>query len=418
MNSTQGSPVDPSAARSVAEAVVEERLRLLAGLIRVTGDWELAQDCLQDAVERALVRWPTDGIPANPAAWLATTAARRAVDELRRRRLDTRKMALLAARDDGDPLPDNVFHDDQLELVYTCAHPALPMASRVALTLKAVGGLTTRQIAAAFLVSESTVGQRLLRARNKIAHAGIRLSVPAPDRRAERIAGVHAVLYLIFTQGYARIETDDGVQLADEAVRLAAQLARLQPDDAETLGLYALLLLQHARRRARVSASGRLIPMEEQDRDRWDGDMIRAGVAALEAAGRTEKPAGPYRLQADIAALHATALSVLATDWAELVRLHDQLVRVHPSPVMALNRAVALGFRDGPEAGLAALDALDADPRLAGYFLLPAARADLLRRALRPSESASWYRQALVLVENPGERAFLQRRLHEMLDRC
>ena len=401
---------------SITQAVADERLRLLAGLIRVAGDWELAQDCLQDAVERALLRWPTDGIPANPAAWLATTAARRAVDELRRRRLDTRKMALLAARDDVDPLPDNVFHDDQLELVYTCAHPALPMASRVALTLKAVGGLTTRQIAAAFLISESTVGQRLLRARNKIAHAGIRLSVPAPERRAERTAGVHAVLYLIFTQGYATIETDDGVQLADEAVRLAAQLARLQPDDAESLGLFALLLLQHARRRARVSESGRLIPMEEQDRDRWDSDMIRAGLAALDAAGRTGQPAGPYRLQAGIAALHTTAPSVLATDWAAVVRLHDHLLHVHPSPVMALNRAVALGFRDGLEAGLSALDALGPDPRLAGYFLLPAARADLLRRAGRASESAGWYRQALVLVENQGERAFLQRRLHEVLD--
>ena len=406
----------PSVAASIAEAVAEQRLRLLAGLIRVTGDWELAQDCLQDAAERALLRWPTDGIPTNPAAWLATTAARRAVDVQRRRRLDSRKLTELASRDSGDPLPDNVFHDDQLELVYTCAHPALPLASRVALTLKAVGGLTTRQIAAAFLVSESTVSQRLLRARNKIAHAGIRLSTPGPDRLAERTAGVHAVLYLIFTQGYATIETQDGVHLGDEAVRLAGQLARLRPDDAETMGLRALLLLQHARRRARADGAGRLIPMEEQDRGRWDGAMIATGLAALDAARSGPEPAGPYRLQAEIAALHATAPSAGATDWAGVVTWHEELLRQHPSPVVALNLAVARGFRDGPEAGLAALDALEDEPRLAGYFLLPAARADLLRRSGRAAESASWYRQALVLVESPGERAFLQRRLHEALD--
>ena len=377
---------------------------------------------MQDAVERALLRWPDDGIPDNPAAWLTTAAYRRALDVLRRRRTEARKLQELAsmARNDqvngSDPHPDSdIYRDDQLRLVFTCCHPALPLAGRVALTLKTVAGLSTAQIARAFLVSEATMGQRLLRARNKIAHTGIRLQVPEPHRITERTTGVLAVVYLVFTEGYATPETPDGADLAAEALRLAGLLSRLLPENDEIHGLQALLLVQHARRSARTDSDGNLVPMEEQDRGQWNHSMIAAGVSELDVARASGRPPGPYRLQAEIAALHAAAVTAAATDWARVVAGYDALLLAHPSPVVALNRAVAVGFRDGPEAGLDALAQLNGDARLAGYHLLPASRADLLRRAGRREEAATAYRQALTLVESAGERAFLQRRLREVL---
>jgi RNA polymerase sigma-70 factor, ECF subfamily len=377
---------------------------------------------VQDAVERALTRWPGDGIPDNPAAWLTTAAYRRALDVLRRRRVEAQKLQEVAAmagieRSSGsqpDPYAE-VYHDDQLRLVFTCCHPALPLGGRVALTLKTVAGLSTAQIARAFLVSEATMGQRLLRARNKIAHTGIRLQVPEPHRLAERTAGVLAVIYLIFTEGYAAPQSDDAAGLTDEAVRLAELLTRLFPQDAEAHGLRALLLLQHARRPARTNEAGDLIPMEEQDRNRWDDAMIAVGLTALETARAAGGPAGPYRLQAEIAAVHAVAPTAAATNWTKVIAGYDALLRLQPSPVVALSRAIAVGLRDGPDAGLDLLERLSSEPRLKSYHLLAAAQADLLRRAGRREEAAAAYRTALTMVETSGERRFLQRRLHEVL---
>ena len=363
-------------------------------------------------------------MPDNQAAWLTTAAYRRALDVLRRRRIEANKLQEVAAMadlnrsagngSDSDPYA-GVYRDDQLRLLFTCCHPALPLAGRVALTLKTVAGLSTRQIAAAFLVSEATMGQRLLRTRNKIAHAGIRLRVPVPHRLAERTAGVLAVVYLVFNEGYAGTEGEGRTDLAAEAVRLAELVAHLLPDDDEVHGLRALLLLQHARQAARSDSAGDLVPMEEQDRSRWDRAMVSTGLSALATARASGRSPGPYRLQAEIASVHATTLTAAATDWAQVVAGYDALLEVHPSPVVALNRAVALGFRDGPEAGLYALAQLDRDARLATYHLLPAARADFLRRAGRSEEAATAYRQALGLVQIQAERRFLQRRLHEVL---
>jgi RNA polymerase sigma-70 factor (ECF subfamily) len=368
------------------------------------------------------MRWPEDGIPDNPAAWLTTTAYRRALDVLRRRRVEGQKLREVAAMasiqgSSGsglDPYAD-VYRDDQLRLVFTCCHPALPLAGRVALTLKTVAGLSTAQIARSFLVSEATMGQRLLRTRNKIAHTGIRLQVPEPPRLAERTAGVLAVIYLIFTEGYGAPESEAAVDLATEAIRLAELLTRLLPHEAEAHGLHALLLLQHARRSARTTREGDLIPMEEQDRSRWDQDMITAGLSALNVARATADQPGPYLLQAEIAAIHIAAPAAAATDWTAVIAGYDALLRLQPSPVIALNRALAVGLRDGPTAGLDLLEQLDRDPRLSSYHLLPAAQADLLRRAGRREEAAAAYRRALTLVGAAGERRFLQNRLHEVL---
>lgn len=394
---------------AVADAVAAERLRIVAALIRVTGDFDLAEDCLQDAVERALARWPLDGVPDNPGAWLTTTARRRAVDVLRRRQTERAKLreaqALAElARDltGDDPGP---YGDDRLKLLFTCCHPALPMAGRVALTLKSVAGLSTRQIARAFLVSEATMGQRLLRTKNKIEHAGIGFRVPEPHRLAARTDAVLAVVYLIFTEGYAMLHDD----LAAEAVDLSGLVARLLPEDDEALGLHALLLLQHARRAARTDADGELVTSEEQDRGRWDQDAIEAGLTALAAARATGRPPGYYRLQAEIAALHSTAADAGSTDWVRIVAAYDALLVLRPSPSIALNRAVAIGFRDGPEAGLAAVDALGDD-----HPLLPAVRADLLRRAGRRTEAAAAYRDAVAAARTEPERRLLERRLREV----
>ncbi|HEY7936174.1 MAG TPA: sigma-70 family RNA polymerase sigma factor [Candidatus Limnocylindrales bacterium] len=400
---------------ALTEALTSERLRIVANLIRVTRDWELAEDCVQDAAERALARWPTDGIPDNPAAWLTTTARRRALDVLRRRHVEAEKLHEIEAlapsqASPAEPEDPGPYGDDRLRLLFACCHPALPLAGRVALTLKTVAGLSTREIARAFLVSEATMSQRLLRTRTKIEHSGIGFRIPEPHRLRDRVGAVLAVIYLLFNEGYAATEGPYlRDELAEEAIRLADLLASLLPDDDEVLGLRALLLLQHSRSAARMSAAGDLLTMEEQDRGLWDREQIAAGLASLAAARSTGRPQGFYRLQAEIAALHATAATPEATDWARIVVGYDALLEHRASPVVALNRAAAIGFRDGPEAGLAALDAGIADSPL-----VPAVRADLFRRSGRFAEAAAAYHEAIARAGTDAERRQLQRRLDEL----
>jgi RNA polymerase sigma-70 factor, ECF subfamily len=401
-------PPEP-VARALADALATERLRIVASLIRTTGDWDLAEDAVADAAERALRRWPDDGVPDNPAAWLTTTARRRAIDLIRRagtERARLTELALVADRDDSPGETDMTFrYDDRLRLIFTCAHPALPMEARVALTLKVVAGLSTEAIASAFLTGEATMSQRLLRAKNKIAHAGIPYQVPGAAARPERLDGVLATLYLIFTSGYARSAGD----LAEEAIRLGRLLVRLLPESDESRALLALMLLQHARRDART-VDGELVTLEEQDRSRWDRAMVEEGLAL---AGRPGDR-GPYRLQAELAAVHVAAPDATGTDWPRIVRLYDELLGLTPSPVVALNRAVAIGMADGPLAGLAALTELEDEPKLAGYHLLPAVRADLLSRAGRTADAVRAIDQAIALAPTEQERRQLERRRDEL----
>ena len=394
-------------AEAVGSAVAAERAGMVASLIRATGDWDLAEDCVQDAAEKALLRWPREGMPDSPVAWLTTVARNRALDILRRRQTERAKLqqrAILDEAEAGGP------PDDRLRLIFTCCHPALALDSQVALTLKTVAGLSTGQIARAFLVSEPAMSQRLLRTKQKIAHAAIPYRVPPDELLAERTTGVLAVLYLIFNAGYGQAED----YLAMEAVRLARLLADLIPGNDEVLGLLALVTLQMARRATRFDERGDLVPMEEQDRLRWDASLIEQGRRQLRRAARSGRTPGPYRLQAQIAACHATAVTAEATDWAAIVTLYDALLAVQPSPVIALNRAIAVAFRDGYPAGLAELDALDARA-LDGYYLLPAARADLLRRLGRTGEARQAYLAALRLApEGQPEQRLLRRRLREL----
>ena len=406
---------DRATAEAVASVVAAERARMVASLIRLTGDWDLAEDCVQDAVERALMRWPREGMPRSPAAWLTTAARNRALDILRRRQTERAKLQERALMDEmgpgaagrRDPEPD-----DRLRLIFTCCHPALALDGRVALTLKTVAGLSTAEIARAFLVSEPTMSQRLLRTKRKIANAAIPYRVPPDELLAERTAGVLAVLYLIFNEGYGRRED----HLAVEALRLARLLVDLMPGDDEARGLLALIALQLSRRTTRFDARGELVPMEEQDRGRWDAALIEEGRRQLRRATGSGRPPGPYRLQAEIAACHATPPAAEATAWGRIVTLYDALLAAQPSPVVALNRAIAVGFRDGWAAGLAALDALDATA-LNDYYLLPAARADFLRRLGRDDEARHAYLAALDLVPARPERRLLQRRLGELQER-
>src|SRR3954465_11336116 len=386
-----------AAALAVTRTVRRERLRIVAMLTRITGDWNLAEDCFQDAVERALDRWATDGVPDNPAAWLTTVARNRALDVLRRRQTEHDKLqkvhTLPTLHESPDDDAENEI-DGQLRLLFMCCHPALPLAGRVALTLKTVTGLSTREVARAFLVSEATMGQRLLRVRNKITNAGISFRLPPAHRMAERTAGVLSVVYLLFNEGYAATEGEPfRDELSREAIRLADLLTELLPLDDEVHALRSLLCFQNARRAARVDAEGELVTMEEQDRSLWDMAQIASGLDSLILARAIGGAPGYYRLQAEIAALHATALDAAATDWGGIVAHFDALIDLHSSPVIALNRAIAVGFRDGPDAGLALLADLEADGDLESYPLLPAIRADFLRRANRPKEATAAYRQ-------------------------
>ena len=401
---------------AVTRAFRDEWARVVATLIRVTGDWDLAEECAQEAFARALVAWPRDGVPRRPGAWLTTTARNRALDQLRRAATgaaNLQEVTVLHAPEEpgGD---DSGVADDRLRLVFTCCHPALALDAQVALTLRTLAGLTTAEIARAFLVPEPTMAQRLVRAKRKIRHAAIPYRVPPAHQLPERTAAVLAVLYLLFNEGYAATAGADLVRvgLCDEAIRLARVLADLMPDVPEVLGLLALMLLHDARREARVDG-GDLVPLDEQDRGRWDRDAIAEGVARLDAALRRGEP-GPYQVQAAIAACHAGAARAEDTDWAEIAALYGELARMTPSPVVELNRAVAVAMADGPAAGLTLVDALDASGSLTGYRLLPATRADLLRRLDRRAEAAAAYRAALALGATDAERRYLTRRLAEV----
>jgi len=410
--------ITTQAEAAVARTFRQEWGRIVATLIRMTGNWDMAEECAQDAFTAALERWPEDGVPRNPGAWLTTVARNRALDRLRRKTTEAAKIreaALMSAPSEPDPaVDDGGIGDDRLRLIFTCCHPALSLEARVALTLRTLAGLSTAEIARACLVSEQTMAKRLVRAKKKIQNAAIPYRVPPAHLLPERAAGVRAVLYLLFNEGYAATAGDDLVRqgLCAEAIRLARLLGRLMPDEPEAAGLLALMLLHDARRGARTDEAGDLVTLEDQDRARWDATQIGEGVALLEAALRRGQ-AGPYQVQAAIAACHSTAGSWAETDWPQIAALYRQLAGMMPSAVVELNRAVAVAMADGPAAGLALADKLAAGGELAGYYLLPATRADLLRRLHRHDAAAAAYRQALDLTTNEAERRYLARRLAE-----
>ncbi|MFI6330907.1 RNA polymerase sigma factor [Micromonospora chersina] len=391
---------------------------MLAATARVAGDLDVAEECVQDAYLAALAAWARDGVPDKPGAWLTATAKRKALDVLRREKVFRSKMPLLVEpaeaemteEPDGDAVPD-----DRLRLVFTCCHPALAREAQVALTLRLVCGVATGDIARAFLVTETTMAARVTRAKKKIAAARIPYRVPDAAELPERLDAVLTVIHLLFTTGHTA-PTGTGLvraDLVDRAVHLTRMLLALMPDEPEVRGLLALLLLTDARRATRTDADGRLLVLEEQDRSRWDRAAIAEGNSLVLGAFRTGR-VGRYALQAAIASLHAVAPSYAATDWPQLVRLYDELLKRWPSPVVALNRAVAVSMVDGPASALAEVDLLAGDPHLATYHYLPAIRADLLRRLNRPAEAADAYRAALTLVDNEAERAFLTARLTEV----
>ncbi len=396
-----------------------EYARVVASVLRLVRDIDTAEEVVQEAFAQALARWPATGAPERPGAWLLTTARRRALDRLRSaRRADARAGAVayevaLGAPGEPEVVDPQTIPDDRLRLVFTCCHPALPAESRVALTLRLVGGLSTVEIARAFLVAEPTIAQRLVRAKRTIRERGLTYEVPAGDELAARLPAVLSVVYLIFNEGYAAHTGDALVRddLCTEAIRLGGMLAELIPGEPEVLGLLALMELQASRVGARADADGNLVLLADQDRARWDRARIARALSCLDAAGPIER-AGPYQLQAAIAACHARAAAWDATDWPRIVGLYATLAAVAPSPVVELNRAAAIGMAEGPAAGLAALDRIDAEA-LRAYHLLPSARADFLRRLGRRAEAAAEYRAALRLVDNTRERAFLATRLAE-----
>jgi len=417
--------VTAGSAAAVASAVAEAHRRewalVLAATVRVTRDIDLAEECVQDAYAKALTAWASRGIPANPGAWLTTAAKRRALDLLRRGATLRRSLPLLVddpvEPDGGSPheaAPPEIA-DDHLRLIFTCCHPAIALEARVALTLRLLCGLSTAEVARAFLVKEPTMAARITRAKKKIAAARIPYRVPPADELPARVDAVLEVVHLLFATGHTAPAGEDLVRrdLVERSLDLARMLRALLPEDAGVAGLLALILLTDARRDARVAEGGRLVLLADQDRARWDRRAIGEGISLVREA-LVRRPPGRFALMAAIAAVHAEAPTWQQTDWREVVALYDLLVQIWPSPVVALNRAVAVGFADGPDAGLAALDALAAEPQLAGYGYLAAARADFLRRLGRTAAAQAAYWEALPLTENTIERDFLAGRLRQL----
>lgn len=402
----------------------DESGRILAALIRMLGDFDLAEEAMQEAFTLALSHWPRDGMPAHPHAWLLTAARHKAVDHLRRRtRLEAKREELerLEALE-RLPLSDEIdqnMSDDSLRLIFTCCHPALAVEAQVALTLRTVCGLSTEEIAHAFLAPVPTMAQRLVRAKHKIREAGIPYRVPPEDELPERLDAVMMVIYLVFNEGYAASSGQARIRraLCNEAIRLGRLLCELMPAEREARALLALMLLHDSRRDARVGLDGEIVLLEEQERTRWDQHEIREGLTLVESALRSG-PAGPYTVQAAIAALHAQAPGSEQTDWRQIADLYERLLRTYPSPVVQLNHAVAVAMAEGPACGLRLLDELEARGDLRNYRLLPAARADLLRRLSRWAEAADAYRRAVTLVTNEAEQRFLWRRLREAEERA
>ena len=414
--------------RTIERLYRSESGRILATLARLLGDFDLAEEAMHEAFAAALSLWPKSGVPGNPRPWLISTARFKAIDALRRRaRFDASQDELVRSLEaqcssTQGPNEEDSVEDDRLRLIFTCCHPSLPPEARVALTLREVCGLTTEEIAKAFLITPSTLAQRIVRAKAKIRETPIPYEVPTPQELPERLDAVLQVIYLVFNEGYSAAAGAEvtRAELTGEAIRLGRLLAELQTKpkipNPEIWGLLALMLLQESRRAARTSPAGELILLENQDRALWNREQIAEGVALVEKALNSRR-FGAYTLQAAIAAVHAEAESVAATDWRQIVAIYDQLARIQPSPVVHLNRAVAIGLRDGPEAGLAHIDAVLAHGELANYYLAHSARADMCRRLGRTAEARSSYEKALALTQQEPERQFLQERIRQLKEK-